>query len=68
MFERPQGDPRITQLGSYSALKLPLRKVRVIRDGWYGTDKQPVTTDQVLELPADEAAGAVALGRAKFVK
>jgi hypothetical protein len=61
------GNPTM-QLGNYTPAKVPLRKVRVVRDGWYGRDKRPVTLDQVLELPADEAAGAVALGRAQYVR
>ena len=59
------GNPAM-QLGSYSALKLPLKRVKVVAAGWYGVNKQPVKVGQVLELSADDAAGVVARGLAKY--
>ncbi|MGP8033152.1 MAG: hypothetical protein ACLPQ6_03320 [Steroidobacteraceae bacterium] len=52
----------------YRAPALPLRKVRIVRAGWYGPGKKPVTEGAVIELPADDARGAVATGRAEYAK
>jgi hypothetical protein len=54
-------------LASHKLPAVPRRRIRVVRDGWYGVDRKPVEVGQVLALPADEARGAVGLGRAEFV-
>jgi hypothetical protein len=57
-----------TANGSLQLPPMPLRQVRVVRAGWYGPDRKPVVLGEVVELPADEAYGAVALGRAEYAK
>ena len=60
------GNP-YTQLPGGRLPPMPLRKVRVIRAGWYGPGGKPVEVDQVLTLPADDAQLAISLGRAEKV-
>jgi hypothetical protein len=55
------------QLANHSPALMPMRRVRVVRDGWYGANRKPVVVDQVLDLPADDAAGVVARGLAELL-
>jgi hypothetical protein len=45
-----------------------LRKVKVVRAGWYGPDRKPVALDQVIEVGADDASGLCARGLAVYVQ
>jgi hypothetical protein len=47
----------------------PMKRVQVIvtAAGWFGPDGKPVEEGQRLTLPADDAAGAFALGRAAYL-
>jgi len=48
---------------------VPMKRVPVIvtAAGWFGPDGKPVEEGQRITLPADDAAGAIALGRAAAI-
>jgi hypothetical protein len=63
-----RGDPRVVQLGNYSAVKMPTRRVRVTVADWYGPGGKPVTEGEIVTLDSDLARAMVAFKRAEFVK
>jgi len=60
------GDPRGFNGGDKPVI-FPLRRVRVLVDGWFGPGRQPVTVGEQIRLPAPDALDAVRLGRAEFI-
>jgi hypothetical protein len=54
-------------LANHRLPAMPQQRCRVIKAGWYGPDRAPVTVDQLITLPLDEAQVARGLQRCVFV-
>jgi hypothetical protein len=56
-----------TNLANHPLPAVTKQKVRVVKAGWYGTDRKPVEVGQVLELPLSDAQGFRHFGKVEFV-
>jgi hypothetical protein len=62
-----EGYPQIGSAAEVRGVPVKTKRVRVLKDGWYGPHRQPVKVGEEFDAPLDEALGWKHFGKVEFV-